>query len=75
MLKRKDLLGLKDVTTEEMEEILSTAREMRKILDQNVKKTPHLQGKNIVNLFYENSTRTRTSFESAAKIKIGRAHV
>ncbi len=68
MLKRKDLLGLKDVTTEEMEEILSTAREMRKILDQNVKKTPHLQGKNIVNLFYENSTRTRTSFESAAKI-------
>ncbi|MDE6398381.1 MAG: aspartate carbamoyltransferase catalytic subunit [Clostridiales bacterium] len=68
MLKRKDLLGLKDVTAEEIEEILATAREMRKILDQNVKKTPHLQGKNIVNLFYENSTRTRTSFESAAKI-------
>ena len=65
MLKRKDLLGLKDVTADEIGEILSTAREMRKILDQNVKKTPHLQGKNIVNLFYENSTRTRTSFESA----------
>ena len=68
MLKRKDLLGLKDVTADEIGEILSTAGEMRKILDQNVKKTPHLQGKNIVNLFYENSTRTRTSFESAAKI-------
>ena len=68
MLKRKDLLGLKDVTREEIEEILSTAEQMRKILDQNVKKTPHLQGKNVTTLFYENSTRTRTSFESAAKI-------
>lgn len=68
MLKRKDLLGLKDVTAEEMEEILSTAEQMRKILDQNVKKTPHLQGKSVTTLFYENSTRTRTSFETAAKI-------
>ena len=68
MLKRKDLLGLKDITAEEMEEILSTAVQMRKILDQNVKKTPHLQGKSVTTLFYENSTRTRTSFETAAKI-------
>lgn len=68
MLKRKDLLGLKDITREEIEEILTTAEQMHKILDQNVKKTPHLQGKNVTTLFYENSTRTRTSFESAAKI-------
>ena len=68
MLKRKDLLGLKDITAEEMEEILSTTVQMRKILDQNVKKTPHLQGKSVTTLFYENSTRTRTSFETAAKI-------
>ncbi len=68
MLKRKDLLGLKDLTVEELEEILSTAEQMRKILDQNVKKTPHLQGKSVTTLFYENSTRTRTSFETAAKI-------
>lgn len=68
MLKRKDLLGLKDISSEEIAEILATAREMKKILDQNVKKTPHLQGKSVATLFYENSTRTRTSFETAAKI-------
>lgn len=68
MLKRKDLLGLKDVSQDEIGEILSTAREMKKIISQNVKKTPHLQGKNVVTLFYENSTRTRVSFETAAKI-------
>ncbi len=68
MLKRKDLLGLKDLTAEEIEEILTTAEQMRKILDQNVKKTPHLQGKNVTMLFYENSTRTRTSFDTAGKI-------
>lgn len=67
-MKRKHLLGLKDVTTDEIEEILSTAAEMKKILNQNVKKTPHLQGKNVTTLFYENSTRTRVSFETAAKI-------
>lgn len=67
-MKRKDLLGLKDISAEEIEEILTTAKEMKKILDQNVKKTPHLQGKNVTTLFYENSTRTRVSFETAAKI-------
>ena len=67
-MKRKDLLGLKDISAEEIDEILSTAKEMKKILDQNVKKTPHLQGKNVTTLFYENSTRTRMSFETAAKI-------
>lgn len=67
-MKRKHLLGLKDISAEEIEEILETAAEMKKILNQNVKKTPHLQGKNVTTLFYENSTRTRVSFETAAKI-------
>ena len=67
MLKNKDLLGLKDLSAEEIENILDTAAEMKKILKQNVKKTPHLQGKSVVTLFYENSTRTRMSFELAAK--------
>ena len=67
MLNRKDLLGLKDLTQEEIITILDTASEMKKILNQNVKKVPHLQNKSVVTLFYENSTRTRTSFELAAK--------
>ena len=65
--KRKHLLGLKDVTKEEIETILDNASLMKHILNQNSKKTPHLQGKSIVTLFYENSTRTRMSFELAAK--------
>ena len=68
MLKRKDLLGLKDLTLEEMDEIFSVAREMHEIIESDVKKSDHLKGKNVINLFYENSTRTRTSFETAAKI-------
>lgn len=68
MLKRKDLLGLRDLSKDEMLEILGTAVEMKEILSRDVKKTPHLTGKNVVTLFYENSTRTRTSFETAAKI-------
>lgn len=63
--KHKDLLGLRDATAAEIEEILMTAEKLHGIL--NIKKTPHLQGKSIVTLFYENSTRTRMSFELAAK--------
>ena len=66
-MNRKDLLGLKDLTATEILEILDAAVEMKKILMQGVKKTPHLQGKSVVTLFYENSTRTRVSFENAAK--------
>lgn len=66
-LKRKDMLGLKNVTLEEIDEILNTAELMKHILTQNNKRTPHLQGKSIVTLFYENSTRTRLSFELASK--------
>lgn len=66
-LKQKDLLGLRGLTREEIEEILATAEEMKSILLSKVKKSSHLQGKSVVTLFYENSTRTRFSFEFAAK--------
>lgn len=67
VLKSKDILGLKDLPAEEIQHILSTAKTMKVILTTNNKKTPHLQGKSIVTLFYENSTRTRLSFELASK--------
>ncbi|WP_265443574.1 aspartate carbamoyltransferase catalytic subunit [Acetivibrio straminisolvens] len=66
-LKSKDLLGLRDLTTEEIQYILNTAKTMKVILSSKNKKTPHLQGKSIITLFYENSTRTRLSFELASK--------
>lgn len=66
-LKSKDLLGLREMTAEEIEYILDTAKTMKYILTTNNKKTPHLQGKSIITLFYENSTRTRLSFELASK--------
>ena len=64
---KQDLLGLKELEAEEILHILDTAEEMKKILKSPVKKTDYLAGKTTVNLFYENSTRTRTSFELAAK--------
>ena len=66
-LKSKDLLGLKDLSAEEIEHIIDTAKTMKYVLASRNKKTPHLQGKSIVTLFYENSTRTRLSFELASK--------
>jgi aspartate carbamoyltransferase catalytic subunit len=67
ILKSKDLLGLKEVTAEEIEYILNTAKTMKLIVTSKNKKAPHLQGKSIITLFYENSTRTRLSFELASK--------
>ena len=67
MLKRKDLLGISDLSAEEITEILDVAENMKKLLRQGIKKLPHLQGKTATILFYENSTRTRTSFELACK--------
>ena len=67
MLKRKDLLGLKDCSAEEIYEILDTAAEMKKLLDSDCKHSDLLRGKALVTLFYENTTRTRSSFELAAK--------
>lgn len=67
MLKSKHLLGLKDLTAEEIELILDTAVPMKEIIQRDIKKVPTLRGKLVVTLFYEPSTRTRTSFELAAK--------
>lgn len=67
ILKSKDLIGLKDLTAEEIQYILNTAKTMKVILLSKNKKAPHLQGKSIITLFYENSTRTRLSFELASK--------
>lgn len=67
MFKRKDLLGLAELTPEEINFILDTARPMKQIILRDIKKVPTLRGKSVVNLFYEPSTRTRTSFELAAK--------
>ena len=67
MIKRKDMLGLVDATAEEIYEILDTAANMKKLLKQGIKKLPHLEGCTATILFYENSTRTRTSLELAAK--------
>ncbi len=64
---KQNLLGLKDLTAEQINHILDTAESMKELVKSPNKKTPHLQGKTVVNLFYENSTRTRLSFELAAK--------
>jgi len=66
-LNRKDFLGLYDVSAEEIDEILSTAEAMKEVFTRSVKKIPTLRGKTIVNLFFEPSTRTRSSFDLAAK--------
>lgn len=65
--KHKDIIALQDLTRQEIEQLLSTAESMREINNRDIKKVPTLRGKTIVNLFYESSTRTRTSFELAAK--------
>ena len=64
---RKDLLGLGDLSREEIELILDTAYSFKEISTRQIKKVPALRGKMVVNLFYEPSTRTRVSFEVAAK--------
>lgn len=66
-LGTKDLLGLRGVSAAQIKEILDTAAQLKPVLMTKSKKTPHLQGKSIVTLFYENSTRTRMSFELASK--------
>ena len=66
-LSAKHLLGIKDLTREDIQLILSTALEFKGVLQRPVKKVPSLRDVTIVNLFYENSTRTRISFELAEK--------
>ena len=67
-IHRKDILGLQDMSAAEIRMILETASSYKEILTRPIKKVPILRGKSICTLFYENSTRTRTSFELAAKI-------
>ena len=66
-LSSRHLLGLQGVPKEDIQTILDTAHTFREILERPIKKVPTLQGKTIVNLFYESSTRTRISFELAEK--------
>ena len=66
-LSTKHLLGIKDLHQEDIQLILSTAGQFKEVLQRPVKKVPTLRDVNIVNLFYENSTRTRISFELAEK--------
>lgn len=65
--KHKDIIALKDLTRDEIQLLLDTAENMREINSRDIKKVPTLRGKTIINLFYESSTRTRTSFEIAGK--------
>jgi aspartate carbamoyltransferase catalytic subunit len=65
--KRKDLLSMQDLEASEIIEVLDTAESMKEIATREIKKVPALRGKTVVNLFYESSTRTRTSFEIAGK--------
>ena len=62
-LSTRHLLGIKDLTREDISLILSTAEQFKEVLQRPVKKVPSLRDVTIVNLFYENSTRTRTSFD------------
>ena len=65
--RRRDLLGIRELTAAEIKGILDTAENFREINTREIKKVPALRGKTVINLFFENSTRTRTSFELAAK--------
>ena len=73
MLRTKDLLGLRQTSAEEIRTILDTADLMKLVIKSNNKKTPHLQGKSVITVFYENSMRTRLSFEIVCKYMSGTA--
>lgn len=63
----KDLIGIKELSRQNIEEILNTAKAFKEVLSRDIKKVPTLRGKTAINLFFEPSTRTRTSFELAEK--------
>ena len=67
MLRGRDLVALADLSKEEILYLLDTAQAMKEVLTRDIKKVPTLRGKTVVNLFFEPSTRTRTSFEIAGK--------
>src|SRR5919109_1620382 len=64
---QRHLLGLEGVPAEDILTVLDTAVSFKEISERDIKKVPALRGKTVINLFYEASTRTRTSFEIAAK--------
>jgi aspartate carbamoyltransferase catalytic subunit len=66
-LSQKDLLGIAQLSVDEIQLILDTAEALRQVADRPVKKVPTLRGKTVINLFFEPSTRTRSSFELAEK--------
>lgn len=66
-LAKKDILGIEEMTADEISLILETAESFLEISTREIKKVPTLRGKSVINLFYEASTRTRTSFEIAGK--------
>ncbi len=66
-LHRKDLIGIRDLSAEEINLILDTAESLKEVSTRDIKKVPTMRGRTVVTLFYEASTRTRTSFELAAK--------
>lgn len=65
--RRRHVIDLDDFSTEEIEEILETTASMKEVLSREIKQVPVLRGRNVVNMFYEESTRTRISFELAAR--------
>jgi aspartate carbamoyltransferase catalytic subunit len=67
IFNRKDLLGIRELSAEEITNILDTAESFKEVSARAIKKVPTLRGKTVINLFFEASTRTRTSFEIAAK--------
>ena len=66
--EHRHLLGMERLSVSDIELILSTAESLKEISERDIKKVPTLRGKSVVNFFYEPSTRTRTSFEMAAKM-------
>src|SRR3954470_11663697 len=67
VFKRRHLLGIRELSAREITHILDTAESFRDISRREIKKVPALRGRTVINLFFEPSTRTRTSFEIAAK--------
>jgi aspartate carbamoyltransferase catalytic subunit len=65
--ERKDLLGIRELSAADIKKILSTAETFKDVNKREIKKVPTLRGRTVINLFFEASTRTRTSFEIAAK--------
>jgi aspartate carbamoyltransferase catalytic subunit len=66
-LSTRHLLGIKDLTPEDIELIMATATEFKEVINRPIKKVPSLRDVTIANVFFENSTRTRLSFELAEK--------